>query len=685
MSSENIREKNKVKLIEEDVYKIRNKLGEQIGKGAFSTVYKGQADIEDSKGNSIKKGEIIALKELSGDMDKETRQNIFNEFNISNELKHNINIVKIIDVIEINGKVYIAYEFCNGGDLRLYMDYFGNFDEGLIQTIMMQIVNGLVELFKYNVVHHDIKPENILLKLFYDTNDPIKSDKDIEKIKEILKSKKNSEIKANQFQQFFPFTNYIYNNNYMNFMNNMINMNSMMNQMFMNANNMSNINTMNMNMVPNNINAMNMNMVPNNINTMNMNMVPYMVQNNMNTMNMNNNINTMNMNNNMNTMNNNMNTMNNNINTMNNNINTMNMNNNMNTMNNNINTMNMIPNNINTMNMNMNTINNNMINMNTNNNTINNPNTFNNNLNYNNNLMNENNNNLTNIGINNNNIIVNNNMNNMGINNNTNNQMYDIQKLHIPSNFRENYYQQNSNNNNQNTNFNNFVNQNNCCNNNSLINNNFSNNESIQDNNNVQQIKNKKNDTFSKGKILSILKDSTEYKLSDFGLSKIRGKTTKRNLCGSPLYMSPELFRPETKLSDIENKQVDIWALGVLAYELFFGKRPFEAFSIEELSKMYDRGTFEIDLESTKDKTISKQFFNFLNMCLQKDPKKRANVAKLKDSDFLNYHINSLEKMDGIKFENYLEGKDSEIPKTIFQISIEKDYSSEIKRRKSNL
>jgi hypothetical protein len=379
---------------------------------------------------------------------------------------------------------------------------------------------------------------------------------------------------------------------------------------------------------------------------------------------MNNNINTMNMNNNMNTMN------------MNNNINTMNMNNNINTMN--------MNNNMNTMNMNMNTINNNMINMNTNNNTINNPNTFNNNLNYNNNLMNENNNNLTNIGIN-NNIIVNNNMNNMGINNNTNNQMYDIQKLHIPSNFRENYYQQNSNNNNQNTNFNNFVNQNNCCNNNSLINNNFNNNESIQDNNNVQQIKNKKNDTFSKGKILSILKDSTEYKLSDFGLSKISKKITKRNLCGSPLYMSPELFRPETKLSDIENKQVDIWALGVLAYELFFGKRPFEAFSIEELSKMYDRGTFEIDLESTKDKTISKQFFNFLNMCLQKDPKKRANLAKLKDSDFLNYHINSLEKMDGIKFENYLEGKDSEIPKTIFQISIEKDYSFEIKRRKSIL
>ena len=41
--------------------------------------------------------------------------------------------------------------------------------------------------------------------------------------------------------------------------------------------------------------------------------------------------------------------------------------------------------------------------------------------------------------------------------------------------------------------------------------------------------------------------------------------------------------------------------------------------------------------------------------------------------------------MDGIKFENYLEGKEIKTPKSIFQISIEKDYSSEIKRRKSNL
>jgi serine/threonine protein kinase len=277
-------------------------------------------------------------------------------------------------------------------------------------------------------------------------------------------------------------------------------------------------------------------------------------------------------------------------------------------------------------------------------------------------------------------------MNNMGINNNTNNQMYDIQKLHIPSNFRENYYQQNSNNNNQNTNFNNFVNQNNCCNNNSLINNNFSNNESIQDNNNVQQIKNKINDTFSKGKILSILKDSTEYKLSDFGLSKISKKITKRNLCGSPLYMSPELFRPETKLSDIENKQVDIWALGVLAYELFFGKRPFEAFSIDELSQMYEKGTYIMNLRRVNEpeKKISKELFFFINKCLQKDPEKRANVYELRNGDFLNYDANSSDKMGEAVLRNFLKGIVEEDLKGNFILNINKDYEEEIKIRDLN-
>ena len=45
-----------------------------------------------------------------------------------------------------------------GGGLEEYINYFHIFDEALIQTIMNQIVNGLIELFTQNIVHHDIKP-----------------------------------------------------------------------------------------------------------------------------------------------------------------------------------------------------------------------------------------------------------------------------------------------------------------------------------------------------------------------------------------------------------------------------------------------------------------------------------------------------------------------------------------------
>ncbi len=106
--------------------------------------------------------------------------------------------------------------------------------------------------------------------------------------------------------------------------------------------------------------------------------------------------------------------------------------------------------------------------------------------------------------------------------------------------------------------------------------------------------------------------------------------------------MSPELLRPETSIHSIENYQVDIWALGVLIFEMFFGRRPFEAFSIDELSKMYKKGEYYLNLEENE--SISKELLSFINMCLQEDPKIRANVEMLDNSDFVNEEIDHLKK-----------------------------------------
>ena len=140
------------------------------------------------------------------------------------------------------------------------------------------------------------------------------------------------------------------------------------------------------------------------------------------------------------------------------------------------------------------------------------------------------------------------------------------------------------------------------------------------------------------------------------------------------------------KLSEIENKKIDIWALGVLAYELFFGKRPFEGYSIEEISEMYDNNIYKINLRNNegKNRRISKEFFYFLNKCLQKDPEKRANIYELLNSDFLIYDNETLEKMDEGQLRRYLKGIIEVDLNGNFIININKDYEEEIKYREIN-
>ncbi|AET37943.1 aurora kinase Ecym_2194 [Eremothecium cymbalariae DBVPG len=66
-------------------------------------------------------------------------------------------------------------------------------------------------------------------------------------------------------------------------------------------------------------------------------------------------------------------------------------------------------------------------------------------------------------------------------------------------------------------------------------------------------------------------------KLTDFGWSVINSKGFKRKtLCGTVDYLSPELIK-----SREYDEKVDVWALGVLTYELLVGSPPFEEESKE--------------------------------------------------------------------------------------------------------
>ncbi|XP_056138851.1 testis-specific serine/threonine-protein kinase 6-like [Lampris incognitus] len=126
-----------------------------IGEGSFSKV---------KLARSQTRGSEVAIKIVNGNLispDVATRF-LPRELELLNIISHE-NIVRVFEIIEShNGKVYIAMEPA-ASDLLQRINEVGRMSVDESRTIFTQTVNAVRYLHQNNIVHRDLKCENMLL------------------------------------------------------------------------------------------------------------------------------------------------------------------------------------------------------------------------------------------------------------------------------------------------------------------------------------------------------------------------------------------------------------------------------------------------------------------------------------------------------------------------------------------
>ena len=132
------------------------KLIEKIGTGGMSTVYLGR---------SIKEGSLVAIKVLKRQytQEKEYVDRFFNrEIEITRSLHHK-NIVGLINYGHHDDTYYLIYEYVQGVSLDIFMANNKKLSISNIETIFLQILEGLAYAHNNGIIHRDVKPQNILV------------------------------------------------------------------------------------------------------------------------------------------------------------------------------------------------------------------------------------------------------------------------------------------------------------------------------------------------------------------------------------------------------------------------------------------------------------------------------------------------------------------------------------------
>jgi serine/threonine-protein kinase ULK/ATG1 len=169
-------------------------LQQKLGAGSFATVYKavkytttnhndhtGTDQSESTDGSTTSTAamanmttsaqhsnlETVAIKAIdfkSNKITKKVLENLDLEISILTTYQHP-NIVSLKQAHKTDQYIYLILEYCAGGDLQglIRSRKTGRLTEPLARRLMRDLTSGLTFLASHNLIHRDIKPQNLLL------------------------------------------------------------------------------------------------------------------------------------------------------------------------------------------------------------------------------------------------------------------------------------------------------------------------------------------------------------------------------------------------------------------------------------------------------------------------------------------------------------------------------------------
>jgi calcium-dependent protein kinase len=139
-----------------DLYEIDDQ--HILGAGSFGKVMRGR------KKASGQPCAVKVIRRSSGNQSARQNSEALNhEISILENVDHP-HVVRLIDHFNDNAGTYLVMELCAGGRLTDYIAHMQDFRENDVSFLMQQLLQAIKHLHSHNVIHRDVKLDNMMLE-----------------------------------------------------------------------------------------------------------------------------------------------------------------------------------------------------------------------------------------------------------------------------------------------------------------------------------------------------------------------------------------------------------------------------------------------------------------------------------------------------------------------------------------